>query len=62
MLYYYGVSFPYETSYISVREGQVLLKSSAAWCGTGDKLVIQCLKNPGKTICLLFVSITDATH
>ncbi|KAK0184680.1 hypothetical protein F5146DRAFT_1074476 [Armillaria mellea] len=50
MLYYYGVSFPYETSYISVREGQILLKSSATWCGTGDKLVIQCLKNPDKNI------------
>ncbi|KAK0466039.1 uncharacterized protein EV420DRAFT_1636623 [Desarmillaria tabescens] len=50
MLYYYGVSFSYETSYISVREGQVLPKSSAAWCGTGDKLVIQCLKNPEKNI------------
>ncbi|KAK0421743.1 hypothetical protein EV421DRAFT_1672300, partial [Armillaria borealis] len=50
MLYYYGVAFPYETSYISVTESQVLLKSSAAWCGTGDKLVIQCLKNPDKNI------------
>ncbi|KAG7451934.1 Nucleotidyltransferase [Guyanagaster necrorhizus] len=50
MLYYYGVSFPYETSYISVREGQVLLKSTATWCETEDKLVVQCLTNPKSNI------------
>ncbi|KAJ7731206.1 hypothetical protein B0H16DRAFT_204000 [Mycena metata] len=47
-LFYYGASFPYTTSYISVTEGKLLPKESAEWITNKvpDGLVIQCLINP----------------
>ncbi|KAJ7045207.1 hypothetical protein C8F04DRAFT_1343864 [Mycena alexandri] len=47
-LFYYGASFPYTTSYISVSEGQLLPKKSAEWITNKvpDGLAIQCLINP----------------
>ncbi len=43
MICYYGISLSsYKTDSAEVR---------SAWHGTGDKLVIQCLKNPSKTRC-----------
>lgn len=54
-LHYYGTTFPYEDSYISVNEQQLLPKESASWIndhGHRGRLVVQCLINPGR----LFVS------
>ncbi|KAF7297391.1 Non-canonical poly(A) RNA polymerase PAPD5 [Mycena indigotica] len=47
-LFYYGLHFPYTTSYISVTLGKVMLKQSADWTASKnpDALVIQCLVNP----------------
>jgi DNA polymerase sigma len=50
-LHYYGTNFPYDDSYISVTQGKLLPKESADWIsdnGRRDKLVIQCLVDPGK--------------
>jgi Cid1 family poly A polymerase len=50
-LHYYGTTFPYDDSYISVTQGKLLPKESADWIsdnGRRDKLVIQCLVDPGK--------------
>jgi len=46
-LFYYGLEFPYTTSYISVTEGKVAPKSYADWIKLkdADRLVIQCLDN-----------------
>ncbi|KAJ7827188.1 hypothetical protein B0H13DRAFT_2214461 [Mycena leptocephala] len=47
-MFYYGIEFPYTTSYISVAEGKLLPKESAEWITNKipDALVIQCLINP----------------
>ncbi|KAJ6541593.1 hypothetical protein B0H19DRAFT_1173733 [Mycena capillaripes] len=47
-MFYYGIEFPYTTSYISVAEGKLLPKESAAWITNKvpDGLAIQCLLNP----------------
>ncbi|KAJ7157362.1 hypothetical protein C8R46DRAFT_909176 [Mycena filopes] len=47
-LFYYGASFPYAKSYISVTEGKLLPKESAEWITNKlpDGLAIQCLVNP----------------
>lgn len=46
---YYGVDFPYTTSYISVTEGKLLPKECAPWINTKvpDRLAVQCLLRPG---------------
>ncbi|KAJ7083322.1 hypothetical protein B0H15DRAFT_850579 [Mycena belliarum] len=51
-MFYYGIEFPYATSYISVQEGKLLPKSSAHWITnkTPDALSIQCLVNPDSDI------------
>jgi non-canonical poly(A) RNA polymerase PAPD5/7 len=48
-MFYYGVEFPYASSYICVTEGKLLPKAGAAWITNKvpDALVIQCLINPG---------------
>ncbi|KAF7352450.1 Non-canonical poly(A) RNA polymerase PAPD5 [Mycena venus] len=47
-MFYYGIEFPYATSYISVTEGKLLPKESAKWITNKapDGLAIQCLINP----------------
>ncbi|KIM82309.1 hypothetical protein PILCRDRAFT_8117 [Piloderma croceum F 1598] len=48
-LHYYGTTFPYDDSYISVNQGKLLPKESADWIndnGRRDRLVIQCLVDP----------------
>ncbi|KZV62021.1 Nucleotidyltransferase [Peniophora sp. CONT] len=48
-LQYYATDFPYETSYISVRESAVLLKESKTFHPPrqhSDALVIECMVNP----------------
>ncbi|KAJ7657010.1 hypothetical protein DFH06DRAFT_1199014 [Mycena polygramma] len=47
-MFYYGIEFPYATSYISVAEGKLLPKESAEWISNKvpDALAIQCLLNP----------------
>ncbi|KAF7321129.1 Poly(A) RNA polymerase cid14 [Mycena chlorophos] len=49
-LFYYGLKFPYTTSYISVTSGKLLPKESAQWItiapDSPSALVIQCLVNP----------------
>nr|GAT47969.1 nucleotidyltransferase [Mycena chlorophos] len=49
-LFYYGLKFPYTTSYISVTSGKLLPKESAQWITVAPDspaaLVIQCLVNP----------------
>ena len=49
-LLYYGTTFPYATSYISVTEGRLLPKATAPWIKTKvtESLAIQCLVQPGK--------------
>lgn len=49
-MFYYGIKFPYASSYISVTEGKLLPKESAEWITNKvpDALVIQCLINPGR--------------
>jgi hypothetical protein len=50
-LHYYGTTFPYDDSYISVTQGKLLPKESADWIndnGRRDRLVIQCLVDPGE--------------
>jgi non-canonical poly(A) RNA polymerase PAPD5/7 len=51
-MFYYGLEFPYATSYISVTEGKLLPKASAEWITNKvpDALVIQCLLTPGPCI------------
>ncbi|KAJ7696810.1 hypothetical protein B0H17DRAFT_1053139 [Mycena rosella] len=51
-MFYYGIEFPYATSYICVQEGQLLPKASAAWITNKvpDALVIRCLVNPDSDI------------
>lgn len=53
-MHYYGVDFPYATSYISVTEGKLLLKESAEWITNKnpEALAVQCLLRPGS--CLYF--------
>ena len=48
-MFYYGVNFPYSTSYISVTNGKLLPKASADWINTKipDRLAIQCLVHSG---------------
>ncbi|VDC06711.1 unnamed protein product [Peniophora sp. CBMAI 1063] len=49
LLQYYTSDFPYETSYISVREGAVLSKETKAFNPPrqqSDALVIECMVNP----------------
>jgi non-canonical poly(A) RNA polymerase PAPD5/7 len=58
-MFYYGIEFPYTTSYISVAEGKLLPKESAEWITNKipDALVIQCLINPGRCAfpqCIIF--------
>ncbi|KAF9469521.1 hypothetical protein BDZ94DRAFT_1242597 [Collybia nuda] len=52
--FYYGLEFPYATSYISVTEGKLLPKESAPWikipAGNQQRLSIQCLVNPESDI------------
>ncbi|KAI0937395.1 hypothetical protein AcV5_005312 [Taiwanofungus camphoratus] len=45
---YYGNDFPYESSYISVTQGELLPKESKGWTNTAhlDHLAIECLVNP----------------
>ncbi|KAJ7360862.1 Nucleotidyltransferase [Mycena albidolilacea] len=47
-MFYYGIEFPYTTSYISPSEGKLLPKESAKWITNKvpDGLAIQCLINP----------------
>ncbi|KAF8215652.1 hypothetical protein K438DRAFT_1704521 [Mycena galopus ATCC 62051] len=47
-MFYYGIEFPYATSYISASEGKLLPKDSAKWITNKvpDGLAIQCLINP----------------
>ncbi|KAJ7054681.1 Nucleotidyltransferase, partial [Mycena amicta] len=47
-LFYYGLHFPYATSYISVTLGKLLPKESAEWINnkTPNALAIQCLVDP----------------
>lgn len=49
-MFYYGIKFPYASSYISVTEGKLLPKESVEWITNKvpDALVIQCLINPGR--------------
>ncbi|KAJ7292560.1 Nucleotidyltransferase [Mycena rebaudengoi] len=51
-MFYYGLEFPYATSYISVTEGKLLPKASAEWITNKvpDALVIQCLLTPGNDV------------
>ncbi|KAJ7760112.1 hypothetical protein DFH07DRAFT_918810 [Mycena maculata] len=51
-LFYYGIEFPYATSYISVTEGKLLPKESAGWITNKvpDGLAIQCLVNPDNDV------------
>ncbi|KAH9932423.1 Nucleotidyltransferase [Amylocystis lapponica] len=45
---YYAETFPYDTSYISVREGKILPKEDKGWENEAqrDRLSIECLVNP----------------
>ncbi|KAJ7238767.1 Nucleotidyltransferase [Mycena haematopus] len=47
-MFYYGIEFPYATSYICVSEGKLLPKESAKWITNKlpNGLAIQCLVNP----------------
>jgi len=49
---YYGNTFPYDTSYISVTQGKLLPKSSARWITDplSDRLSIQCLVLNGGSV------------
>ena len=57
---YYALEFPYTTSYISVTEGMILPKSSVDWIKLkdADRLVIQCVVNPGIFV-LFLLQIQD---
>ena len=48
-LQYYADAFPYETSYVSVTQGKVLLKADKGWTNESrpESLCIECLLNPG---------------
>ncbi|KAJ6601034.1 hypothetical protein DFH09DRAFT_1126548 [Mycena vulgaris] len=52
LMFYYGIEFPYATSYISVAEGKLLPKASAEWITNKvpDGLAIQCLVNPDNDV------------
>ncbi|PBK93688.1 hypothetical protein ARMGADRAFT_132468 [Armillaria gallica] len=50
----------YDISLSSYKTGSA--KVGSAWRRTGDKLIIQCLKNASETICFFFVSIVDDAH
>jgi non-canonical poly(A) RNA polymerase PAPD5/7 len=52
---YYGNTFPYGTSYISVSEGKLLPKSSARWIAdpASDRLAVQCLVRNGEPVCAI---------
>lgn len=49
--FYYGLEFPYATSYISITEGKLLPKASVSWIkspgGNQERISIQCLVEPG---------------
>ncbi|KAJ7439957.1 hypothetical protein FB451DRAFT_1301119 [Mycena latifolia] len=51
-MFYYGIEFPYATSYICVQEGKLLPKDSVDWITNTvpDGLAIQCLVNPESDI------------
>ncbi|KAJ6617419.1 hypothetical protein B0H10DRAFT_2033323 [Mycena sp. CBHHK59/15] len=51
-MFYYGIEFPYATSYISVTEGKLLPKASAPWITNKvpDGLAIQCLITPDNDV------------
>lgn len=54
---YYGNDFPYESSYISVTQGELLPKESKGWTNTAhlDHLAIECLVNPGMSLVFFHV-------
>ncbi|OBZ68490.1 Poly(A) RNA polymerase cid14 [Grifola frondosa] len=49
---YYGNTFPYSTSYISITEGKLLSKESKGWASTThpENLCIQCPINPDNDV------------
>ena len=49
---YYGSTFPYDVSYISVTEGKLLPKETADWINNEHpgSLAVQCLVNPGQSL------------
>ena len=47
---YYGHDFPYETHYVSVTDGEILLKELKNWGVKRSNpavLAVQCIVNPG---------------
>ncbi|KAI0658403.1 hypothetical protein C8Q70DRAFT_878002, partial [Cubamyces menziesii] len=51
-LQYYADAFPYETSYVSVTQGKVLLKADKGWANESrpESLCIECLLNPDNDV------------
>ncbi|KAH9885462.1 hypothetical protein C8Q73DRAFT_717944 [Cubamyces lactineus] len=51
-LQYYADVFPYETSYVSVTQGKVLLKADKGWVNESrpESLCIECLLNPDNDV------------
>ncbi|KAI0326768.1 Nucleotidyltransferase [Cubamyces sp. BRFM 1775] len=51
-LQYYADVFPYETSYVSVTQGKVLLKADKGWTNESrpESLCIECLLNPDNDV------------